>query len=467
MKKVLLSIFFIAGIGCSLAQIDTVSIYKKRVLETSELDFLMSYYTQEGSNAAVTGGIGTEELTDVTPTFILSIPLNDDDVLTVDAGVSAYSSASSSNLDPFDNSREGPIKGSPWVASSGASKQDALTSVGVDFSRSSDDRNFIWSSHVNFAAEYDYSSIGFGGGITRLMNQKNTELSVKGNIYLDTWNPRFPIELHSYINGAGDLNSGVFQGTTILDQSGNAIDKNGANAWSPLKDELQPDKGRNSYTLSMAFSQILSKRAQFSVFFDLVSQTGWLSNPMQRVYFADRENFYVGNATDIDRYTSPENTGAFQLADDIERLPDSRFKLPIGARFNYYVNEWIVLRTYYRFYTDDWGIGSNTLGLDIPLKFIDGFAFTPSFRYYDQTAADYFAGYEEHRSTKTYYTSDYDLSEFSAIQMGMGVRYTDVFTEFNVWKLHLKNVNLKYSYYERDSGLTANIVSVGFKFVIE
>jgi hypothetical protein len=47
-----------------LAQTDSTQVYKKRVLESTEIDFLTSYYTQEGQNAAVTGGIGTEELTD-------------------------------------------------------------------------------------------------------------------------------------------------------------------------------------------------------------------------------------------------------------------------------------------------------------------------------------------------------------------------------------------------------------------
>ncbi|NNC35078.1 MAG: hypothetical protein HKO09_09385, partial [Croceitalea sp.] len=79
-------------------------LYKKRVLESSELDMLFSYYSQDGQNAAVTGGEGTEALTDATSTLVLKMPLNDDDVLTDDVGLSAYTSASSSNVNPFDGS---------------------------------------------------------------------------------------------------------------------------------------------------------------------------------------------------------------------------------------------------------------------------------------------------------------------------------------------------------------------------
>jgi len=123
---------------------DAEKVYKKRVLETTEVDFISSYYTQDGDNAAVSGGIGTEELTDVTATFIVSIPLNDDDVLTIDAGVSAYTSASSSNVGPFD---DGPA--SPFQASSGASSSDLWSNITGNYAHSSDDRNEIWSAKAS------------------------------------------------------------------------------------------------------------------------------------------------------------------------------------------------------------------------------------------------------------------------------------------------------------------------------
>ena len=83
----LILIVCVFGITKSVSQTtqDAAKVYKKRVLETTEVDFLTSYYSQDGDNAAVSGGIGTEELTDVTGTFVVSIPLNDDDVLTIDA----------------------------------------------------------------------------------------------------------------------------------------------------------------------------------------------------------------------------------------------------------------------------------------------------------------------------------------------------------------------------------------------
>jgi hypothetical protein len=478
MKKSILFLFLsVSFLGYSQTNTDTEKVYKKRVLENAEVDIISSFYSQNGDNASVTGGIGNEELTDLASNIVISIPLNDNDVLTIDGTISAYTSASSSNLNPFDvgmggegdnnsTSYNANSVGSPWIESSGASRSDVWSNGNLGYSHSSDNRNLIVGANLSFAKEFDYSSLGFGGSFTKLFNEKNTEIDLKANVYLDTWSPRYPHEIISYLQAGQSLNAGFFRNAPILDQNGTVINKNGTAVWSPLNTTLVDNTSRNTYSVSLSFSQIISKRAQFSVFLDVVQQDGWLANPMQRVYFADRPNYYIGNASSIANYTSKTNTDVFQLADDIERLPDTRLKIPVGARFNYYINEYVTLRTYYRYYFDDWGISSHTADIELPIKISDKFTIYPTYRYYTQTAADYFAPYEQHLSTDAFYTSDYDLSKFNANQYGFGISYTDIFTKRHIWKLGLKNIDLKYSNYKRNTGLTAGIISAGFKFVV-
>jgi hypothetical protein len=157
----------------------------------------------------------------------------------------------------------------------------------------------------------------------------------------------------------------------------------------------------------------------------------------------------------------------FQLADDIERLPSKRLNIPIGFRLNYYINEIFSLRTYYRYYFDDWGIKSNTFNLEIPIKVSDKFTIYTSYRYYDQTKADYFAPYDQNLSTSEFYTSDFDLSKFSSNQYGFGVSYTDIFSKAHIWKFGLKSIDFRYNNYQRNTGLSANYTGLGFKFVME
>lgn len=304
-------------------------------------------------------------------------------------------------------------------------------------------------------------------GFVRLFNQKNTELSLNATVFLDSWLPFYPTEIKTYVHENGDLNADFFQGVDILNQDGDIINKYGSNVWGATNTSLVNNKGRNTYALSLSFSQILSATTQIAIISDIAYQRGWLANPMQRVYFADKENYYIGNASSIPYYTDPENKDVFQLADDIERLPDSRFKVPVGVRLNQYLNEKFVLRTYYRYYYDDWGIQSNTVNAELAIKFGQKFTIYPNYRFYNQTEADYFAPFDESLSTDKYYTSDYDLSKFNANQFGLSLKYTDIFTKNRLWRFGLKNLTLDYNHYKRNTGFKAHIVSFGAKFIFD
>ncbi|WP_097046179.1 DUF3570 domain-containing protein [Flagellimonas pacifica] len=416
--------FFCFATYFGWSQQDNIS-YKKRVLESSEIDLLFSYYDQDGQNAAVTGGEGTEELTDATSTIVLRMPLNEDDVLTVDVGLSAYTSASSSNVNPLDG---GNSIVTPFDASSGESRKDLLAYINPSYQHSSEDRNSIWSANLYFSSEYDYFSLGFGGSYSKLFNEKNTELTLSGRVFFDKWNAIYPIEL-----GQGFFDDRI----------------TGNGTYNPNFTSFEKEN-RNSYSLSLSFSQILSKRLQGALFVDVVSQNGLLSTPFQRVYFGDVGNFFIDD---------------FQLADDVERLPDSRFKIPFGGRLNYYVNDLLVLRSYYRFYWDDWGITSHTASLEAPFKLTDKFTLYPTYRYYTQSAADYFYAKENALSTLDFYTSDYDLSKYNAHQYGLGIQYKDIFTNTKILNFGLKTIDLRFSQYDRSDGLNAYIITLGTTFI--
>jgi len=414
---------------------DSTATFKKRVLDATEVDYLISYYKQDGIHSAVSGGMGSEKLTDLASNIVVSMPLNADDILTVDVGISAYTSASSSNINPFngsgasggggdDDKNVTEPYGTPWLASSGASAEDQLA---------------------------------------KLFNEKNTELSLKANAYLDQWRPIYPTELHEYSKyGSNFLNTGYFAGVTVYDESANS-----STSYLPSKFEPWQTVNRNSYSLSFSFSQILTKKLQASLFFDVLQQEGMLSTPYHRIYFADKPNYYIGQTQYIPVYETAENIGVYRLADDVERLPSTRFKVPIGIRFNYYVNETLKVRTYYRYYSDDWGITAHTANIEVPFKLSDQFTVYPMYRYFTQTASKYFAPFETHLSTEEYYTSDYDLSKFSSNQYGLGASYVDIFTKAHIWKFGLKNIDFRYNHYSRSDTLEADIASMAFKFIFQ
>jgi hypothetical protein len=215
--------------------------------------------------------------------------------------------------------------------------------------------------------------------------------------------------------------------TTVLSSGGTSTTtKEGKNL---------PTSPRNTFTGSLSYSQIINTRLQIMFLLDAVAQNGYLGLPFHRVYFSNGK-------------------------DTIENLPSSRFKLPVGVRLNYFLGDNIVLRSYYRYYTDDWGLTSNTASVEVPVKFTPFFSVSPFYRYYQQTAAKYFAPYEVHKSTEQYYTSNYSLSQFQSNFFGVGFRFSPPKGVFG-WQ-SLNSMEIRYGHYTQTTDLVSDVISVNF-----
>ncbi|MBD2714066.1 DUF3570 domain-containing protein [Microvirga sp. STR05] len=366
----------------------------------TEVNILSSYYSQDGNNGAVEGGIGTQQLTDFTPTIILNIPLDSVTRLSANVGLDYYASASTDRIDQ--------VLSTP-------SSSDTRYHVDLGLSRQLADKRTIVGVGGGFSSEYDYLSFNVSGSWARTSQDGNRELSVAGQAFFDQVTIIQPAELRG----------------------------------------VQPEEGgttRQSYNLSLVYSQVLTQRLQASISTELVAQNGLLSTPFHRVYFK-------------------ETGGALGTA-RTERLPDQRLKYPVGLRLNYYATDLVQLRGYYRFYNDNFGITAHTFELEAPVKVTPFFVLYPFYRYHTQTAADYFAPYLAHSTTEQYYTSDYDLADFSANKVGLGLRYSPVYgigrfkTPFGGRVAKFKAVDIRYAYYRQSTGLTANLISADLSFVL-
>ena len=167
---------------------------------------------------------------------------------------------------------------------------------------------------------------------------------------------------------------------------------------------------------------------------DIVTQDGWLGLPFHRVFF--------NNGTEA-----------------IENLPHSRLKIPVGARFNYFIGDDIIVRSYYRFYTDDWGLVAHTASIEVPYKISPFFSISPFYRYYTQTATKYFAPLGKHTSTETFYTSNYSSSAFSSNYFGLGLRSAPPGGFANTY---LSALELRYGHYTQSTDLNSNVISLHF-----
>ena len=181
---------------------------------------------------------------------------------------------------------------------------------------------------------------------------------------------------------------------------------------------------------------------QISLLADLVNQKGYLGLPFHRVYL-----------------TEPVTKKIDTL---VENLPSNRFKIPIGARLNYFLGDNIIIRSYYRYYTDDWGIKSHTANLELTYKINPFFSISPFYRFYTQTAAKYFAPYEQGVAGQAYYTSNYEYAAFNSQFFGAGIRMAPPTGVFGYQHLH--DLEIRAGHYSQTTGLSSNVVSLNFGF---
>ncbi|HXB92013.1 MAG TPA: DUF3570 domain-containing protein [Puia sp.] len=371
--------------------------YQSKKLKLEEVNLVSSYYTQTGDHSAIRGGIGPENVTDLANGLELKW-----------VGVDAHQRKSTLTADMGIDYHTAASQA--WISQTGASRHtDGLRLYpSLDWTRENEKKGSSFSLGAYYSSEFNYKSLGVNAGITR-KTKNNGEFGLKVSGYFDQVKMILPSEFEPAGAGSGGI------GNHHPDY---------------------PSSPRQTYTSSFSFSQVINTRVQVAFLLDLVEQHGYLGLPFHRVFFTD--------GTDL-----------------VEKLPSSRFKLPVGFRLNYFLGDRIVLRTYYRYYFDSWGMRSHTANLEVPVKITPFFSISPFYRYYEQSAVRYFAPYEQHLKTEGYYSSNYSLSSFSSRFFGAGIRLA---RPDGILKTHLAVLELRYGHYTQTTDLVASIISLNLGF---
>ena len=134
-----------------------------------DVDFLFNYYSQDGDNSPVTGGIGTEDMDVVSPVVAVTWKVGEDWTLRSDLGVDSISSAS---VDAID------------AQVSSASEQDNRSFLTVTATK--DLAGQTLSVMGGLSNEYDYQSLMAGLGWSKNFKQRNVTVSAQVRHFADT-----------------------------------------------------------------------------------------------------------------------------------------------------------------------------------------------------------------------------------------------------------------------------------------
>lgn len=190
---------------------------------------------------------------------------------------------------------------------------------------------------------------------------------------------------------------------------------------------------RYSYNLKLGYQQVINKRTIFGLYPELTYQRGLLATPFHRVYFTDQSL-------------------------RVENLPDSRFKAALALKLNRFVGGNVVLRNTATGYTDSFGMRAFSIGNETIIKLDPVWSIMSSIRFYSQNGVRYFASFREHDPSQEFYTSDFDLSEFTTVSAGLGVAYKP--NSYLKERLLLKQLIFRYSYLGRSTNLNGHSLSL-------
>lgn len=304
----------------------------------------LGFFNRDDSGGADGNPFLDESLTVIEPIIIFDRQVDEDFGYNIKF---SYDHVSSASIDRLSN----------FAAQSGASGDNYFSlDAGFRHKLSSTD-DATW--HVGLAAEYDYSSIGLGGGWSREFDDRDATLSLNLNGFFDMVKPI------------------RFDGSTDSDDT------------------------RTSIAASIGWYQIITPTTHGELGMTYSAQSGFL------------ETAY--NAVVVEDPLAPPNPNLANNANGIEHaevLPDSRGRLSVYGRVRHQLGERDAVELGGRVYDDDWGIGSFDVTPRYLHEFDSGMLLDLKYRYYTQSAADAWA---EHFTTlPDERTQDSDLGKFNS-----------------------------------------------------
>ncbi|HZM02465.1 MAG TPA: DUF3570 domain-containing protein [Candidatus Saccharimonadales bacterium] len=222
--------------------------------------------------------------------------------------------------------------------------------------------------------------------------------------------------------------------------------------WSHDFDRVRDDtrvfwQNKASDEFLLGINQLLTPKSYLTVDLTYGQENGYLSDPYRGVMAL--ENFPQLNPEDA--ALIPENR------------PRRRNKEVFYTAYNQFIDPLNgSVEVGYRFFHDSYGIVAHTVETAWHQKLGRNLVFTPAFRYYNQTAANfYYILVPDFDNLPAYYSSDYRLSELETFDFSATLTY-------RVWK-HL-SIDLAYSRYimqgldgatSQSAYPSANVYSIG------
>ena len=197
-------------------------------------------------------------------------------------------------------------------------------------------------------------------------------------------------------------------------QGWDEVRKNGDDAFEETID-------RRNYRFGLQL--IATPRLITGLNYEVITDEGFLNNPYRSVRYLD-------------------DTSARGFSFQPELYPQTRTSNAVSINAQYYLPYRASIQGEYRYFTDTWGIAANTVSLGYTHAWGKRWIFEAGYRWYDQSAADFYSDLFPRADAQNFLARDKELSTFTSHMFSVGATYE--LSSLGWDRLRRSTVNLFY-----------------------
>jgi Protein of unknown function (DUF3570) len=167
-------------------------------------------------------------------------------------------------------------------------------------------------------------------------------------------------------------------------------------------DVFEESIDRRNYRFGL--QQIVTPRLMAGLNYEVITDEGFLNNPYRSVRYLD-------------------DTSARGFSYQPELYPQTRTSNSVSLNARYYLPYRASVHGEYRFYTDTWGIDASTASLGYTHPWGKRWIFEAGYRWYDQSAADFYSDLFPRADAQNFLARDKELSTFTSHMLSLGATY--------------------------------------------
>ena len=178
-------------------------------------------------------------------------------------------------------------------------------------------------------------------------------------------------------------------------QGWDEVRKNGDNAFEETVD-------RRNYRFGLQL--IVTPRLMTGLNYEVITDEGFLNNPYRSVRYLDE-------------------TSARGFSFQAELYPHTRTSNAVSINARYFLPHRAAVHGEYRYFTDTWGIDANTASIGYTHPWGTRWIFEAGYRWYDQSAADFYSDLFPRADAQNFLARDKELSTFTSHMFSLGATY--------------------------------------------